>query len=212
MKKQAKVLFLLTLLLITFLPSLAEANPLLGYGDQQGFVYDLQHRLNQLGYFTGRQDGRFGKETYQAVLRFQKDYGLKADGLVGDKTWRALYSRTFTEEEIQLLTRVVHAEANGEPYAGQVAVAAVILNRLESPDFPKSIKGIIFEPYAFESVANGTIWQTPDATARRAVYDAIRGYDPTHGALFFFNPATAKSKWMWSRKPLATIGHHIFAA
>lgn len=153
----------------------------------------------------------FGSETLQAVKKFQQDHGLKVDGLVGDKSWKKLYSLTYTEEEIQLLTRVVFAEARGESYTGQVAVAAVIFNRLQSPEFPKTIKGIIYEPYAFETVANGSIWNTPSAEARGAVYDAIRGADPTHGALYFFNPATATSKWIWSRKQTVKIGHHIFA-
>lgn len=211
LKKQVVVILLVTLFLGFSLPTFAHANPLLGYGAKQGFVYDLQHRLNQLGYYMGKIDGQFGPLTDQAVRNFQKKYGLKVDGLVGDQTWRRLYSLTFTEEEIRLLTRVVYAEAKGEPYTGQVAVAAVILNRVHSPDFPNTIKEVIFQPYAFESVANGTIWETPNDTARRAVYDAIRGVDPTHGALFFFNPATAKSTWIRSRTQTARIGNHLFA-
>jgi spore cortex-lytic enzyme len=116
----------------------------------------------------------------------------------------------FTHNEIDLLTRVVYGEARGEPYVGQVAIAAVILNRLENERFPHTISGIIFQPGAFTCVADGQIWLTPDKTARKAVMDAINGWDPTGGSLYYFNPATATSAWIWSRPQKIKIGKHIF--
>jgi N-acetylmuramoyl-L-alanine amidase len=116
----------------------------------------------------------------------------------------------FSENDINLLARTVYGEARGEPYVGQVAVAAVILNRLESEKFPHTLSGIIFQPGAFTCVADGQIWLTPDKTARKAAIDAINGWDPTHGCIYYFNPATATSKWIWSRPQVKRIGKHIF--
>lgn len=205
---------LLTVFFLQVLPAAdVEAYaPVLHYGSTSKWVYDLQHRLNQLGFYWGPQDGIFGPKTLQAVKKFQKAYGIRVDGVVGPVTWRTLYRVTYTEKEIQLMTRLVCAEAGGEPYAGQVAVASVVLNRVKSGKFPNSVRGVIFQPLAFESVQNGLIWRvTPNRLARQAVYDAIRGWDPTHGALFFFNPVKAESTWIWSRKQVARIGNHVFA-
>ncbi|MFD2974169.1 spore cortex-lytic enzyme [Peribacillus deserti] len=116
----------------------------------------------------------------------------------------------FSQNEIQLLANAVYGEARGEPYIGQVAVAAVILNRLESPVFPHSISGVIFEPGAFTAVADGQIWLTPNERAKEAVIDAINGWDPTGNALYYFNPETATSKWIWTRPQIKQIGKHIF--
>jgi N-acetylmuramoyl-L-alanine amidase len=116
----------------------------------------------------------------------------------------------FSQNDIQLMANAVYGEARGEPYEGQVAVAAVILNRLEHPSFPKTISGIIFEPGAFTAVSDGQIWLTPNETAKRAVLDAINGWDPSDGAIYYFNPATATSKWIWSRPQIKQIGKHIF--
>jgi len=115
--------------------------------------------------------------------------------------------------ESELLARIVHAEAKGEPYIGQVAVAAVILNRIDSPDFPNTLAGVIYQPGAFEPVMNGTINQDvpKDASARKAAQEALNGYDPTGGCLYFFNPQTATSKWIWSKPIVKTIGKHTFA-
>lgn len=116
----------------------------------------------------------------------------------------------FSENDVKLLSQAVYGEARGEPYAGQVAVAAVILNRLESPSFPNTISGILFEPLAFTAVADGQIWLEPDATARQAALDAINGMDPSESATYYFNPQTATSKWIWSRPQIKQIGNHIF--
>lgn len=116
----------------------------------------------------------------------------------------------FSENDIKLLSQAVYGEARGEPYVGQVAVAAVILNRLESPSFPNTVSGILFEPLAFTAVADGQIWLEPDETARKAVIDAINGMDPSESATYYFNPETATSKWIWSRPQIKQIGNHIF--
>ena len=116
----------------------------------------------------------------------------------------------FSENEIRLMSQAVYGEARGEPYIGQVAIAAVILNRLESESFPDTVSGIIFQPGAFTAVADGQIWMEPDETARKAVMDAINGWDPAEGAVYYFNPETATSKWIWSRPQKKKIGKHIF--
>lgn len=134
---------------------------------------------------------------------------------IPDKGSSALASRggriSYTPEEFELLARLVYAEARGEPYAGQVAVAAVVLNRVRDGRFPNTIAGVIYEPYAFESVSNGQIWLQPNATAYQAAREALAGKDPSGGALFFWNPATATSPWVWTRKIIAVIGNHVFA-
>nr|WP_249745404.1 spore cortex-lytic enzyme [Mesobacillus boroniphilus] len=116
----------------------------------------------------------------------------------------------FSQNDIQLMANAVYGEARGEPYTGQVAVAAVILNRLDSATFPNTISGVIFEPRAFTAVADGQIWLTPNETAKKAVLDAINGWDPTGNALYYFNPDTATSAWIWSRPQIKKIGKHIF--
>lgn len=117
----------------------------------------------------------------------------------------------FSQNDVELMARVVYAEARGEPYAGQVAVAAVILNRLESNQFPNTVQGVVYQPWAFEVVYNGQVWLTPNATAYRATQDAINGWDPSYGAVFFWNPALTSNPWLWSRQITVQIGNHIFA-
>lgn len=116
----------------------------------------------------------------------------------------------FSQNDIKLMANAVYGEARGEPYEGQVAVAAVILNRVNSPTFPNTISGVIFEPRAFTAVADGQIYLTPNETARRAVLDAINGWDPTSNATYYFNPETATSPWIWTRPQIKQIGKHIF--
>jgi N-acetylmuramoyl-L-alanine amidase len=127
------------------------------------------------------------------------------------KSSRSYGNYNFTQDEIYLMARAVYGEARGESYTGQVAIAAVILNRMESQDFPNTVKGVIFQPWAFTAVNDGQFWLTPDATAIRAVRDAINGYDPTGGALYYWNPVTATNKWIWSRPIIKQIGKHVFA-
>lgn len=187
------------------------ANRIVKFGDTGGYVWDLQHRLQQLGYITDNLDGIFGSKTERAVLHFQRKNNLTPDGIVGKTTWRALYNQTFTQNEIEMLAKLVHGEARGESLEGKVAVAAVVLNRLKSPDFPNTIQEVIFEPRAFTAIDDGQYYLTPDAESYRAVYLAIRGWDPTDGALYYFNPDTATSAWIWTRPQIKKIDQHIFA-
>lgn len=193
----------------------------LKYGVRGGDVYELQGRLKFIGFYKGAIDGDFGWQTYQAVRTFQSRFGMKVDGIAGPQTKYKLWLATkawrgsggykqFSSEDMTLLARTVYGEARGEPYIGQVAVAAVVLNRLESSLFPNTISGIIFQPGAFTAVADGQIWLTPNATSYQAVRDAVNGWDPAAGALYYFNPVTATSKWIWSRPQIKQIGRHIF--
>lgn len=118
----------------------------------------------------------------------------------------------YSEKDLNLIANAVYGESRGEPYEGQVAVAAVILNRVEHPDFPNTISEVIFQPLAFTAVADGQIWLEPNERAKEAVLDALNGWDPTENAIYYFNPKTATSKWIWSRPQIKTIGQHIFCA
>lgn len=185
----------------------------------------VQDTLRAWGYYDGPIDGYYGWRTVQAVIRFQSANGLTPDGVVGPATWAALgfpsappparyWSGPVVSygDDVNLLARVVTGEASGEPYVGQVAVAAVILNRVRHPSFPKSIAGVIYEPYAFESVTNGLIWARPPLeSAFRAAADALNGWDPTYGAIYFWNPSKPVSPWVWTRQIITYIGNHVFA-
>ncbi|MED1781898.1 spore cortex-lytic enzyme [Brevibacillus fortis] len=180
-------------------------------GSVNGDVWDLQYRLQMLGYYNGKLDGIYGANTTKAVRQFQKAYGLQIDGITGPNTWRVLKKVSVNKAEMQMLAQLVYSEARGEPYKGQVAVAAVALNRIQSKSFPNTLAGVIFEPLAFTAVDDGQFWMTPNKTAYQAAWDAVRGWDPTSNSLYYFNPVTATSKWIWSRKHVKKIGKHIFA-
>lgn len=203
---------------------LSFSNATLTFGSRGADVRELQSRLGYLGYYHGKIDGIFGTRTRTAVRSFQWRFGMKVDGIAGPKTKRMLVKVTknwpgsasaswvggFSSSEVTMLARAVFGEARGEPYIGQVAVAAVILNRVKSPLFPKTISGVIFQPGAFTAVGDGQIWLQPNGTAYKAARDAINGWDPSGGALYYFNPATATSSWIWSRPQIKRIGDHIF--
>ena len=177
---------------------------------------EVQQKLKNLGYYKGAIDGIIGNQSKTAIKNFQRDYGLTVDGIVGPQTLKALgLSSTSTSSlssaDITLLAKCVYAEARGEPYTGQVAVAAVVLNRVKSASFPNTISGVIYQPYAFTSVNDGQIKLTPNDSAYKAAKDAMNGWDPTYGCLYYFNPATATSKWIWSRQIVVKIGKHNFA-
>jgi N-acetylmuramoyl-L-alanine amidase len=203
------------------------AAPTVHYGHENGDVWDLQHRLRMLGY-TPKLDGIYGLQTERAVIQFQKDHKLRIDGIAGPQTWTVLKKASdnkrkqttqaqsfkrmnLSQEDVEWIAKGVYSEARGEPYKGQVAVAAVIMNRMESADYPNTAKEVILEPRAFTAVADGQIWLAPNAQAYQAVHDAANGWDPSQGALFYFNPDKATSKWIWSRPQIGKIGNHIFA-
>jgi N-acetylmuramoyl-L-alanine amidase len=191
-------------------------------------VIELQSRLKYIGFYNGKIDGAFGWGTYWALRNFQSKFGMPVDGIAGAQTKARLVKVTkytppakpaapaastpggFSQNDIKLMSNAVYGESRGEPYTGQVAVAAVILNRVQSASFPNTVSGVIFEPGAFTAVADGQIWLTPNENARKAVLDAINGWDPTGEAIYYFNPATATNKWIWSRPQIKQIGKHIF--
>ncbi len=196
------------------------ANGAVAWGDRGADVIKIQQRLRQYGYMDAPADGIFGQATYNAVVWFQKKNGLKADGVVGPATAAALgitlsggsaAAAGAYENEVYILARLVHAEARGEPYVGKVAVAAVVLNRVRSAAFPNTISGVIYQAGAFDCVADGQINLSPDNDSIRAARDAMNGWDPTGGCVYYYNPATATSAWIWSREVRLTIGAHAFA-
>ena len=198
----------------------AEETAVLKLGSSGSQVRTLQTKLNRWGYNCGSVDGIFGSKTQTAVKQFQKNNGLVADGIVGAKTAQALgmtlsssssSNSSYNSSDIYLLAKCIHAEARGEPYLGQVAVGAVVLNRVKSSAFPNSISGVIYQPYAFTAVIDGQINLEPNETAYSAARDAMNGWDPTNGCLYYYNPATATSSWIWSRTVKLTIGKHRFA-
>ena len=182
-------------------------------------VRQIQEKLKRWGYYDGDVDGIFGSKTLQAVKDFQRVNNLQVDGIVGEKTLAALginssqnsnSTSSSNSSNVDLLSRLVYAEARGEPYKGQVAVAAVVLNRVASSSFPNTISGVIYQSGAFDVVADGQINLSADATAKKAAQDALNGWDPTSGCIYYFNPKTATSSWIWSRPQVLTIGNHIF--
>ncbi|ANE47636.1 spore cortex-lytic protein [Paenibacillus swuensis] len=189
----------------------AAAPATLTYGSTANDVPDLQYRLKSLGIFKERVTGYYGTVTTKAVETFQAKSGLRVDGIAGPGTWSVLKKKSVNKYEMDQLAKIIHSEARGEPHKGQVAVGAVVMNRLASPLFPKSVSGVIFQPWAFTAVHDGQYKLIPDNDAYLAAMDAVRGWDPTYNALYYFNPETATSKWIWSRKQTVKIGRHIFA-
>ncbi len=178
-------------------------------------IKTVQSRLKAWGYYTGSVDGIYGPKTAAAVRYFQRRNGLVADGIVGSKTAAAIgislqASSSSHSNDAYLLARCVYAEARGEPYVGQVAVAAVVLNRVKSSSFPNTISGVIYQPWAFTAVDDGQINLAPDNTAIRAANDALNGWDPTYGCFFYYNPATATNAWIRQKEVHLTIGRHVF--
>lgn len=187
----------------------------LSYGSRGDDVKKVQSRLKTWGYYNGAVDGIFGSGTLAAVKSFQRKNGLTADGIVGPKTAAAMGitlsgGAPATTGDVYLLARLIYGEGRGEPYKGQVAIGAVVLNRVKSASFPNTIAGVIYQRGAFDAVSDGQINLSPDATAVRAARDALNGWDPTNGCLFYYNPATATSRWMLSRPVLLRIGNHAF--
>ena len=186
-------------------------------GSSGGTVTEIQTRLKNWGYYSGAVDGVYGSRTEAAVKLFQQKNGLTADGKCGPKTLAALgvsagAAAQTGSAELNLLARLISAEARGEPYSGQVAVGAVVLNRMKHPSFPSTMAGVIYQSGAFSCLDDGQFNQPVAESAYRAARDALNGWDPSGGAIYYFNPATATSKWIWSRPLLVVIGKHRFCA
>jgi N-acetylmuramoyl-L-alanine amidase len=215
MLKRLKIFIAGVALLLVSLGALdtdqAQAAALLTKGVSSGDVWDLQYRLRTLGYDQLVLDGQFGSQTLSVVRQFQRDYGLPSDGVVGKKTWKVLKTYSLNQRELDIMAKVINSEARGEPYVGQVAVGAVIMNRIQSGQFPNNIHGVVFQSGAFTAVDDGQYALTPNKSAYLAAHDALRGWDPTNQSLYYFNPETATSKWIWSRPQTVSIGQHIFA-
>lgn len=211
------IIFLILILLIGLYLPVSYA--LSKYGSRGEEVKKIQTKLKQWGYYSGNIDGIYGTGTFNAVKSFQKKNGLDVDGIAGEKTLKALgitsgsnnsNSATSNNTDLNLLSRVVYGEARGEPYKGMVAVAASVLNRVADSRFPNTIAGVVYQAGAYTCVSDGQINLEPDETARKAAQDAINGWDPTSGCIYYFNPDTATSSWIWSRPQVLAIGKHIF--
>ena len=186
------------------------------FGSNGSEVREIQTKLNEWGYYNGEIDGIYGSRTVAAVRQFQRSNGLTVDGIAGGSTLAAMgiasgASNTGTDNaNLNLLAHLINGEARGESYKGQVAVGAVVLNRISSSSFPNTMAGVIYQSGAFTAVSDGQINLTPNSTARKAAQDAINGWDPTYGCIYYFNPNTATSSWIWSRPQVIQIGKHIF--
>lgn len=197
-----------------------EVEALSKYGSRGSEVRTIQDKLKRWGYYNGSVDGIYGTQTVSAVKKFQQKNGLTADGIAGPKTLSAMGinssssgssgSSGSNSSDVTLLSKLIYGESRGEPYTGQVAVGAVILNRVKSSSFPNTIAGVIYQPGAFDAVSDGQINMTANSTAKKAAQDAMNGWDPSYGAIYYFNPSTATNKWIWSRPMTVTIGKHRF--
>lgn len=218
-----KLLFSLLLLFavnIALILTLQHARAAYQVGSSGPTVVTLQKKLIRWGYMDGAADGIYGSRTQAAVRRFQKTNGLTPDGVAGSQTLAALGifegqpsgTPNAQSGDVALLAKVISAEARGEPYAGQVAVGAVILNRIEHPSFPGTLAGVVYQPGAFSCMLDGQIDQPVAESSIRAAQDALNGADPSGGAIYYFNPNTATSSWIWSRPLIKVIGRHRFCA
>ena len=224
LKNKKKIIFLVifTLILLIITGIILKSNKveaLSKYGSRGDEVTQIQTKLKRWGYYNGNIDGIYGSQTQEAVKYFQRKNGLTVDGIAGPATLKAMgiysssssgSSSSTNSNDLNLLARVVYGEARGEPYAGQVAVAAVTLNRVKSSSFPNTLAGVVYQSGAYDAVRDGQINLTPDSTAKKAAQDAMNGWDPSYGAIYYFNPATATNKWIWSRPMTVTIGNHRF--
>ena len=221
MKKGISLALALCLFVLCLAPFLAKAAIVLEVGSSGANVTKVQNRLIQFGYLSGSADGKYGEKTRDAVILFQKRNGLTADGRVGPATAAALgvtltsssasASASVISGDHRLLAKLVYAEARGESYKGQVAVAAVVLNRVSSSSFPNTISGVIYQSGAFSCVSNGSINNTPSSEAIRAALDAMNGWDPTNGCLYYYNPRLTSDSWIRTRTVVTVIGNHSFA-
>jgi N-acetylmuramoyl-L-alanine amidase len=187
-------------------------------GSRGDEVRRIQTKLRSLGFFNGSIDGIYGVKTQSAVRQFQKSVGITADGIAGKKTLlylglgdaSSVSSGGYSSSDVYLLAKVIAAEARGESYVGQVAVGAVVLNRVDSSSFPDTVSGVVYQKGAFSAVTDSNWSVSPDATSRKAAQDAINGWDPSGGALYYYNPAKTSNKWIRTRPVVTTIGAHVF--
>ncbi|MFT8313330.1 MAG: spore cortex-lytic enzyme [Clostridium sp.] len=192
------------------------------YGSSGTAVTQIQTKLKNWGYYKDSVDGKFGYNTYLAVKSFQSKNGLTADGIVGDSTLAALginnpsqsdnAQYSSNSQDLMLLARLINGEARGEPYEGQVAVGAVVMNRTRDSRFPSTVAGVIYQPGAFTATVDGQINANIEQSSINAARDALNGWDPSGGAIYYFNPAKATSKWIWSRPLIKIIGEHRFCS
>ena len=217
---QLAVIIFINLLIIAVAFS-QSADALSKMGSSGAEVREIQTRLKKWGYFNSSVDGIYGTKTKNAVIYFQKKNGLTADGICGKKTLAAMgisssssssSSSSTSSSDLNLLARLISAEARGESYVGQVAVGAVVLNRVKHSSFPNSISGVIYQPGAFSCLNDGQFWQPVADSSYKAARDALNGWDPSGGAIYYYNPVTAKSQWIRSRPIIATIGKHVFCS
>ena len=224
-KKRLIIIFVISLIGIGMLTFIAvsensSVEALSKYGSRGDEVRQIQTKLKRWGYYNGNVDGIYGTQTLNAVKSFQRKNGLTQDGIAGPATLKAMgifsssgsssSGSSSNSSNVNLLARLIYGEARGESYTGQVAVGAVVMNRVRSSSFPNSISGVIYQKGAFDVVSDGQINLTPNSTAKKAAQDALNGWDPTYGAIYYFNPATATNKWIWSRPMTVTIGKHRF--
>ena len=228
-KNKKRVIVGIVLILILFIAGLSaivykyEKNKavetLSKYGSRGSEVTQIQTKLKRWGYYSGSIDGIYGTQTVNAVKYFQRKNGLTADGIAGPATLKAMgitsssnssSSSSSYNSNLNLLAKVIYGEARGEPYTGQVAVGAVVMNRIKSSSFPNTLAGVVYQSGAFDAVKDGQVNLTPNSTAKKAAQDALNGWDPSYGAIYYFNPSTATNKWIWSRPMTVTIGKHRF--
>lgn len=194
-------------------PSVSVLSKLGSRGDE---VRKIQKKLKELGLYSGSVDGIYGTGTQNAVKKFQKNCGLTVDGIAGSKTLLYLglgssaSSSGYSSSDVSLLAKIISAEARGESYTGQVAVGAVVLNRVSHSSFPDTVAGVVYQKGAFDAVTDSNWNAQVTSSAKKAAQDALNGWDPTGGAIYYYNPATAKSKWILSRPVITTIGNHVF--
>lgn len=216
-QRKIRIFAVLTAAMLVVILTTAPRAAVYQLGSRGDTVRTIQTKLKRWGYYNGSADGVYGKKTAAAVRLFQQKNGLTVDGVCGEKTLAALgiggsSVSAAGDNDLYLLARAISAEARGEPYIGQVAVGAVILNRVKHPSFPSTVAGVIYQSGAFSSVSDGQFAAvTITDSARKAARDALNGWDPTGGAIYFYNPAKSTSKWIFSRPVVLTIGDHVFA-
>ncbi len=212
--KKVLVLILAAIIICSCIGAAYAAN--LKVGSRGDKVKEVQQALINAGYYPGAVDGIYGTQTKTAVMKFQKDCGLVVDGIVGPATLKYLGlsdgQSNYVNEDLKLLARIISAEARGEPYEGQVAVGAVIMNRLEHPSFPNTLSGVIYQNGAFTAIVDGQFNEPVADSAYKAAKEAMAGVDPTGGAIYYYNPTTAKSEWIRTRPIIYTIGEHVFCS